>query len=130
MPLCGIVNAEGIILVSSDGEQACLGQEPPAAGRAVVRVGPGEIPLDAAGARQLVDRLREVAGLHPLVQNDMKRRREFAMAPQVHSCILVPVIMRSTFLGWLLAINHVSKPCDPSAVNEGSPLEEGDGEYH
>lgn len=104
--LCTIVGVEGMALVAADRRNASPGQKVPPAGKTVFRHGPGHDVVDDESCCQLVDRLREVAAAGPLVQNEMKRRREFSMVPEIHSCILVPVVRGETFLGWLLAFNR------------------------
>ncbi len=103
------VRAEAVVLVAAEKEQTRDGQGTPLVGKTVVRTGTGSEALQDEECRQLVSRLREVAGTNPLVQNDVKRRREFSMASGVHSCVLVPVRKRETFFGWILAVNHISE---------------------
>ena len=106
LPLCPLIEAEGILLVSADREQELPGEQTPPAGQVVARVAPEPLEVDDDGCCQLINQLREIAISKPLVQNGMHRRREFSMAPGVHSCILVPVNKQNRLLGWLLAVNH------------------------
>lgn len=117
--LCKALSAEATVLVAADGPSGAEGQQIPLAGKPVMKVGPGRDVVDDGNFRQLVDRLREVAGRKPLVQNDMRRKREFSMAPWVHSCILVPVTRRRVFLGWLLAVNGVPPTDESAATSDG-----------
>ncbi|GAG29637.1 unnamed protein product, partial [marine sediment metagenome] len=69
LPLCTIIQAEEIILVLADQENTSPGQKVPSAGKVIVRVDPKEQIVDDQSCCQLVDRLREVAGVQSLVQN-------------------------------------------------------------
>ena len=62
--------------------------------------------------------MREVAGAQPLVQNDMKGRREFSMVPAVHSCILAPARRQDFFFGWLLAVNRIPAFDEPETATQ------------
>jgi hypothetical protein len=106
--LCSTAGAEAAVLVSAERKNTRAGQELPLVGNTVLRVGPGKHVVDDDGCRQLVDRLRVIADKKPLVLNDIKRRREFSMAPGVHSCIVAPVIRARIVHGWVLAVNHIS----------------------
>ena len=120
LPLCPLIGAEGILLVSADREQKLPGQQTPLAGQVVAKVGPEPLEVDDDGCCGLINQLREIAISKPLVQNGMHRRREFSMAPGVHSCILVPVNKQNRLLGWLLAVNHSPR----STASEASAGEE------
>ncbi len=119
-PLCPLIGAEQIILVSADPQSSSPGQEVPPVGKAVVRAGAEKEVLDDPSCCKLVDRMREVAGVQSLVQTGMKRRREFSMVPEVDSCILVPVIRQESLLGWLLAVNRITRTDDSSTTRGDS----------
>ncbi len=110
LPLSKLVGMQEIVLVSADPQGASPGQDVPPVGKAVARVGSGEQVVDDQSCCKLVDRLRDVAGMRPLVQTGMKRRREFSMVPGVDCCILVPAIRQESLLGWLLAVNRLPAP--------------------
>ena len=38
------------------------------------------------------------------------------MVPEIHSCILVPVVRREAFLGWLLAFNRAAAASESDAA--------------
>jgi len=128
LPLCPLIGAEQIVLVSADPQATSPGQAVPPVGEAVVRVAPGGQVVDDQSCCKLVDRLREVAGGQSLVQTGMKRRREFSMVPDVDCCILVPVIRQESLLGWLLAASRTPRSADSSAAagTAGSSLAEND----
>ena len=106
------IRAEAVILAAAEKEETLAGDGMPLVRKTVIRTVTRSEAVDDEACRQLVSRLREVAGTDPLVQNEMKRRREFSMAPGVHSCILVPVRKREAFFGWILAVNHISEKED------------------
>jgi hypothetical protein len=105
--LARTVRAEDVMLVAAEGEEAPSARELPPVGKTVIRSGTESGVINNEACVQLVGRLREVAEMDPLVQNEMKRRREFSMAPGVHSCILTPVKKRGAFFGWILAVNRI-----------------------
>lgn len=114
------VGAEAVMLVAAAKEETAGRRQLPTVGRRVVRIRGAKQVVNDEDCRQLVARLREVAGADPLVQNEMKRRREFSMAPGVHSCLLVPVRKREAFFGWILAVNRVSDRDRPESIAGGA----------
>jgi hypothetical protein len=127
--LCKIVDAEAAVLVGADRENTPAVEELPLVGRTVRRFGPRKDAVEDDSCRRLVDRLREIAGKKPLVLNDMKRRREFSMAPGIHSCILAPVIRASIFYGWVLALNHISAEQGSGAPVDGCEIPPPEDEF-
>jgi len=129
LPLCSLIQAGGILLVSADRTHELPGQQTPPAGRVVARIAPEPLGVDDDGCRGLINQLREIAISTPLVQNGMHRRREFSMAPEVHSCILVPVNKQRRLLGWLLAVNHSRKSPTPEDSAAGASYLSPDGGF-
>lgn len=133
LPLCPLIGAEEILLLSADRESGSPGEDVPRVGNVVLRVGPGKRIADDQSCCKLADRLREIAGTQPLVQTGMKRRREFSMVPEVGSCILVPMARQGSILGWLLAVNQAARTGDSetatdTAATQPSELDFGTGE--
>ncbi len=106
--LAEIIRAESLILVAAKRDPRDASQA--MADRPVVWVGRRNLTEETC--RTFIETFGELAKGQPLVRNMFSETSEGQRFPGVRKFVMTSLVKRDRVLGWLVAINHVSRPHD------------------
>ena len=103
--LAEIIRAESLVLVAAKRDP----RDPSRAlvDRPVVWVGRRNMTEEAC--KEFIDTFGEMARGQPLVRNLFSQTPESRPFPGIHKFVMTTLVKRDRVLGWLLAVNHVSR---------------------